>query len=244
MCQKSLLTKGNKEMNRFVELFKKKQFPLIVSIPQNDIDFAKAAQDNGADAVKVHTSVKHPASGIEFGPLNEEASKFEEIRKVLDTALGIVPGVGCDLEMDEIRQMADIGFDFFDAYISNITPLIMQEERLAPMLCVLPDHTVEEAVIAASLPHVVCIEADIVRHEGYGKRLSIEDCIKFHILSAEMSKPLIVPTQRNIRPEDIPSLYNVHAGGIMIGAIVTGMTVEGVAIATRAFREAIDVIAR
>jgi len=229
-------------MNRFVELFEKKTFPLIVSIPQNKIDFAKAAQDNGADAVKVHTSVIHPASGVEFGTLDEEAPKFEEIRKALDISMGIVPGVGVDLEMEEIERMVDLGFDFFNAFISSITPLIMKEVRLAPMLCVLPDHTIEEAAATASLPRVVCVEADIVRHDGYGKRLSVEDCIKYQNISSEMSKPLIVPTQRNIRPEEISFLLQLGVGGIMIGAIATGMTVAGVANATRAFRAAIDAL--
>jgi hypothetical protein len=227
-------------VNSFEELFKEKRFPLLVSLPRNGVDWALAAQDSGADAIKVHTSVTHPASGVDFPTLEEEASKFEAMRKVLKIPMGVVPGVGVELERKEIDRMVELSFDFFDAFISQITPLILLEERIAPMLCILPDHTVEEAAIASSLPRVVCMEADIVRHEGYGKRASIEDLVRYKILSAAMSKPLVVPTQRALRPEEVPLLAEAGAGALMIGAVVTGMTLDGVSKATRAFRESID----
>lgn len=227
-------------MNKFDELFKKDQFSLIVSLPGHGEDWAKAAQDNGADAIKVHTSVEHPASGVKFGSLDEEASVFEAMRKVLDIPFGIVPGIGVDLEKDEITKMADLGFDFFDAFLSRMTPLIFLEERLAPMLCVLPDHSVEQAVFAATLPRVVCMEADIVRHDGYGKRVSVEDLVGYKILAGAVEKPLVVPTQRNIQPEEVPLLADVGVGAVMIGAVVTGMSIEGVAEKTKAFRKVID----
>jgi hypothetical protein len=229
-------------MNSFEELFKRDPFPLIVSLPGHGVDWALAAQDNGADAVKVHTSVRHPASGVDFGALEEEAPTFEAMRESLTIPMGIVPGVGVDLERAEIDRMVEIGFDFFDAFISHITPLIMEEKRLAPMLCILPDHTVEEAMATASLPRVVCVEADIVGHDGYGKRASLEDFVRYKILASAISKPLVVPTQRALRPEEVPFLAEMGVGALMIGAIVTNMTVEGVAKATRAFRDAIDSI--
>lgn len=227
-------------MNRFRKLFAQNEFPLIVSLPGHSVDWALAAQDNGADAVKVHTSVEHPASGVKFGSLDQEAANFEKMRKVLNIPMGIVPGVGVDLEEKEINQMAGLGFDFFDAFISQITPLILTEKRLAPMLCILPDHSVAEAAAASSLPGVVCMEADIVRHEGYGKRMSVEDLIRYKLLTEALKAPLVVPSQRNLRPEEIPLLAEVGVGAVMIGAIVTGMTVEGVAKATQTFRKAID----
>lgn len=227
-------------MNRFEELFKKKKFPLLVSLPKHGVDWGLAAQDNGADAVKVHTSLSHPASGVAFPSLEQEAPTFEAMRKVLSIPMGVVPGVGVDLEKPEMDRMVELGFDFFDAFISQITPLIMLEKRIAPMLCILPDHTVEEAAAASSLPRVVCMEADIVRHEGYGKRASLEDIVRYKILSKALSTPLVVPTQRALLPDEVSLLAEVGAGSLMIGAVVTGMSVEGVAKATRAFRAAID----
>ena len=227
-------------MNRFAQMFEETQFPLIVSLPYNQLEFAQAAADSGADAIKMHTSVPHYASGTEFGNLEEEAPTFAAIREVVDLPLGIVPGVGSDLEIDEIRRMADLGFDFFDAFITNMTPLIWQEARLAPMLCVLPHHTLEETTVTASLPRIVCLEADIVEHSGYGARLCVEDCVTYKRISHAIKVPLVVPTQRAIRPEEVGFLAEMGVGSIMIGAIVTGTTVEGVVEMTRRFRAAID----
>jgi len=227
-------------MNKFDELFKKDQFTLIVSLPGHGTDWAKAAQDNGADAIKVHTSVEHPASGVKFGSLDEEAPKFEAMRKILTIPFGVVPGVGANLEHKEITKMADLGFDFFDAFINQISPIILLEERMAPMFCILPDHSVDQAVFAARLPRVVCMEADIVRHDGYGKRVTVEDLVGYKILTEALDKPLVVPTQRNILPEEVPMLAEAGASALMIGAIVTGMTVGGVAKATKVFRKVID----
>ncbi|NIN94084.1 MAG: hypothetical protein GTO49_03655, partial [Anaerolineae bacterium] len=92
---------------------------------------------------------------VNFGSLEEEAPTFESMRGIFKIPMGVVPGKGTDLEREEIERLVEIGFDFFDAFISQITPLIMEEERLAPMLCILPNHTVHEAAAAASLPQVV-----------------------------------------------------------------------------------------
>lgn len=227
-------------MNRFKELFRKSHFPLIVSLPQHGVDWAIAAQDNGADAIKVHTSLTHPASGIAFGSLDEEASTFAAMRSVLTIPMGVVPGSGADLEKREIDQMVEVGFDFFDAFISQITPLILEEDRLAPMLCLLPHHTVEDAKAVASLPRVACVEADIVPHEEYGKRATVEDFVRYRMLAAAMDKPLVVPTQRTLRPEEVPLLARMGAGALMIGAVVTGTTLDGLVGTVRAFRDAID----
>lgn len=231
-------------MNKFDNIFTKGKFLLIVSLPDHGVDWALAAQDNGADAIKVHTSVEHAASGIKFGSLDEEATTFSQMRKVLTVPFGVVPGIGSDLEKEEITKMADLGFDFFDAFISNITPMILLEERLAPMLCVLPEHTIEQAVMTSTLPRVVCLEADIVHHDGYGQRVTVEDIVGYKLLAQSIKKPLVVPTQRNLRPEEVPLLAEIGVGALMIGTVVTGLTLEGVAETTKAFRKVIDQINR
>lgn len=227
-------------MNRFQRMLERNSFSLIVSLTRNDVDLAKVAQDNGADAVKVHTCVAHQASGVRFGSLQEEASVFEVMRKALNIAMGIVPGVGVDLEWPEIKRMGDMGFDFFDAHISSISPLILDETRLAPMLSISPQHTIEEATVAASLPTVTCLEAGIVPHEGYGQRASLDDFVQYGVLASAVGKPVVVPTERRLLPEEVPVLAAFGVRAIMIGAVVTGMTAEGLARATRAFRDAID----
>ena len=49
---------------RFVQLMDQRKFTLVVSLPSNDLELAKAALEGGADAVKVHCNVWHRASEI------------------------------------------------------------------------------------------------------------------------------------------------------------------------------------
>ena len=52
----------------------------------------------------------------------------------------------------------------------------------------------------------------------------------------------MIPTQRAIRPYDLPFLARTGARGLVIGAIVTGHEPESVQEATAAFRRAIDAL--
>lgn len=64
---------------------------LFVSLPANDVRLAKAALEEGADALKVHFNVGHRASGNQFGPLGSYADVFGQIRAAFDGPFGVVP---------------------------------------------------------------------------------------------------------------------------------------------------------
>lgn len=61
---------------------------LFISLPANDVRLAKAALEEGADALKVHFNVGHRASGTHFGPLEGYEDIFSEIRSTFDGPLG------------------------------------------------------------------------------------------------------------------------------------------------------------
>ena len=56
---------------KFKELIEGNKFSLVVSLPSNNLELAKAALDGGAQAVKVHCNVWHRASGHTFGTYAE-----------------------------------------------------------------------------------------------------------------------------------------------------------------------------
>ena len=64
---------------------------LIVSLPRNDRDLARAAIDSGADLLKVHVNVHHRASGTAFGSLQEEMDRLNAILD-LHVPTGLVVG--------------------------------------------------------------------------------------------------------------------------------------------------------
>ena len=56
---------------QFKEMIRQNKFSLVVSLPSNDLELAKAALEGGAQAVKVHCNVWHRASGHTFGSYAE-----------------------------------------------------------------------------------------------------------------------------------------------------------------------------
>ena len=74
----------------------------------------------------------------------------------------------------------------------------------------------------------------------YGQPLCMRDLLRYHALAHATPLPVIVPTQRMIRPEEVKALAQTGIHGLMIGAVVTGRTEESIRKAVRSFREAID----
>jgi hypothetical protein len=54
-------------MSTLYDLMKAGSFPLVVSLPRNDLDLANAAVAGGAQGIKVHLNGYHRASGVVFG---------------------------------------------------------------------------------------------------------------------------------------------------------------------------------
>ena len=77
----------------FVELLSDRKFTLVVSLPANDLNLAKAALEGGADAVKVHCNVWHRASGHTFGTFEENKDFLKDLISLCgDVPVGLVPG--------------------------------------------------------------------------------------------------------------------------------------------------------
>lgn len=231
-------------MSRFVELLRSRKMTMIVSLPHNEPELAQAALEAGADVLKMHINVVHHASGTHFGSLAEEG---DGLKKILALAgkrgcpCGIVPGAAPVIREPEIRELAALGFDFISAYGHHLAPGVLGLSEVARMVA--PDYTYSQSEMAAlgELP-VDVVEASVIPPDGYGLPLSVRDLLGYRKIVEWTGKPVVVPTQRAIQPEDIAALAEVGVKAIMIGAVVTGETAGAVAGATRRFRRAVDAL--
>ena len=108
-----------------------KKLTLIVSLPANDVELAKAAIEAGADMVKIHLNVEHRASKTRFGSLQEELENVKAIRDLCNThniSLGIVAGGHNEIPMSEIDGIMENGFEFISLYDKHMNPLIMKKD--------------------------------------------------------------------------------------------------------------------
>jgi hypothetical protein len=214
---------------------------LLVSLPANDVELAKAALDGGAAGLKVHINITHAAAGVHFGSLAQEAATIERI-VALGLPVGIVPGDGSKMiAPDELARLAELGLDFCDVYLSAMPAWLLSAEGPGIMVAVgTGDMLMERLASLAVLAGVHMIEASIIPHDGYGHPLSVGDLCDYTTAVRTFSpvrRPVIVPTQRRILPDDLPALAGTGIRGLLIGAIVTGKDAAGIESATRLYAE-------
>lgn len=218
-------------------------FGLLVSLPRNDVDLARAALDAGADALKAHIGLEHFASGLNTGSLDEEEDALREI-VALGNPVGIVPGVGEGMaDREEMLRLGEIGIDFFDLYATDMPAwmLSISDCPMSVMVAFSADcrpWALVESVRPTGRPDM--IEASIVPHEGYGGPLTAADISSYAEIAHRAPQPVIVPTQKKIRPDEVGPLIDAGVAGLLIGAIVTGADADSLAAATEQFRASID----
>ena len=229
-------------MKRLLEVIKEKGFCLIVSLPKNSSNLAKAAQRGGADALKVHINVEHQANKTKFGSFKEEEENLKKIILAVSIPVGIMPGaerVATEKEMEEIAQL---GFDFFDIY-SHYAPLYLLKSPLGKMIALHHTYNLKE-VERLGILGAEALEASIIMPSGYGKRLNLNDLAKYSVLVKTINIPVIVPTEREIHPLEVPQLKEVGVKGIMIGAVVTGKKEDSIEKKTGEFKRVVDKISK
>lgn len=227
-------------MSRFVTKAEKNRFSLCVSIPRNHPDMAAAAEAGGADGLKVHLNVKHPASGHVFGNFARERKNIESVLKKVALPVGVVPGAEKKATLAELHLMSELGIDFFDIFAHDM-PLDYLQSSLGKMVCIDGRYYANDLKRLADLGAQV-FEASVIPHEGYGKPIAFSDLVRWKELTANLDIPLLVSTQRKINPDECRILQEIGVRGVMIGVVVTGETAKGVEAATRAFRNVIEAL--
>lgn len=221
------------------------KFTLVVSLPSNNLELAKAALEGGAQAIKVHCNVWHRASGHTFGTYAENRDFLRELIALCgEIPVGLVPGAAeAFISREERLELEEMGLGFFSAY-SRYLPCHMMESRvLTKMVAIDSDYT-QGTLDAVRDSDIDVLECSIQPGENYGADLCYADILRYSDIAAKTGKPCLIPTQRNIRPSEVRHLYQAGCKAIMIGAIVMGKEpgAEQVRTATAAFREAVEAL--
>lgn len=225
---------------RLSQLLAANAMTLIASLPENSADLARAAVEGGADVIKVHINVVHHASGTRFGSLEEER---ERLVAVLEAAggvpVGIVPGGRPGIDRGDLEPLIEMGFDFVSAYAAHLSAACLTIRGIGKMVALDSFYVLEDAA-AMACAGVDVLEASIIPHDGYGRLLTAADVLRYAALARAFGGPVVVPTQRNIRPDDVRALMGAGVRGLMIGAVVAGKDPASFGAATRLYRRVID----
>ena len=217
-------------------------FTLMVSLPKNSPELARAAVDAGAQCLKVHINCHHFASDTRFGSWAEEKAIFSEIKEICgDIPLGLVTGEENQPNADDLAEISSFGFDFWDLFCRYTPPEFLGLPNMGKMVAI---DSSWEPWLVESLAQlgVDVIESSIIPRDQYRGDLNLEDLARYARLARSSSMPILIPTQRAIKPTQIPYLQQAGAAGITIGAVVTGLEASSLASTTAAFRQAIDAL--
>ena len=225
-------------MNQLRDRLTSHEWTLLVSLPKNDPELALAALEAGARGLKIHVNVDHFASGTHFGSFEAERESLAAICALAREAgvnVGGVPGAsGRFASPADFAGLAAIGVDYFDAYPADTPAWVFAQRDLDIMLAAYHGYVPAQFARFESLGMKLC-EASILAHEDYGKPLSALDLALYAELTATLTVPVIVPSQKKIMPGDVPALRRTGVKGLLIGAIVTGRDAKSLAEATRSF---------
>ena len=225
-------------MNEFTKLFEKRRPVLIMSLPANDPALCRAAFEEGADVVKVHINVEHRASGTHFGRLAQEGQALRQMLSEAKGPMGLVPGASLEAVRMDIQEASEMGFAFFSTYIHHM-PVLETPVPQAWMAACDGSYELWE-IERLEQAGAQVLEASVMPGAEYGQPLSMRDVVRYSAIAAHTSLPMVIPTHRFIRPQELPALRDAGMKGIMIGAVVTGRTEESIRSAAVAFRNAID----
>jgi hypothetical protein len=222
---------------KFRTLLAEGRFALIASLPANDPGLARAAWDNGADAVKIHINVNHRAGGVCFGSFDEERPGLEKILNAARGPVGIVPGAEPAAAEADLEKVLTAGFDFISLYAHH-SPLSLLDQGITRMLAADYSYSLDEIKGLASMADI--FEASIIRADNYGERLTLRDLTLYKNISALLDVPVVVPTQKKILPGEAAGLFRAGVSAIMIGAVSAGKTPEEFGRKTAEFRKVMD----
>ncbi|MBX5162207.1 MULTISPECIES: hypothetical protein [unclassified Rhizobium] len=205
-------------------------FPVIVSLARHDLDLARAALRAGAFALKVHLNAYHRATGTTFGSFAQERPFFEKLA-TLGVPLLVMAGQTNVPSAQEMDALADLGFEGFNIYISDMQPHLWQS-KLRPMPALGERSTEEEFRKILKIPGAM-MEASIAAFADYGKPLDETDLARYRAIVAKAGIPVIAPSQKKFTAEDMPKLKAAGIAAALLGVIVTGTTPESMEAAVR-----------
>lgn len=223
----------------YLSILKRGRPALIASLPGNRPDLAKAAVECGADVIKVHMNLRHRASGLHFGTFEEEKGALQQIVALAKGPCGIVAGNSVEDVERDCWKARDLGYSFVSLYAAATPLSVLAAPGLVKMVALACDYTLEDV---RCLPQIGAdvLEASIMKPETYGQRLTAAELLQYSALCRESRLPVVIPTQRAVRPAEVGQLAACGAAGIMVGAMVTGTEEDSLRRSVAAFRNEID----
>jgi hypothetical protein len=206
-------------MSKLLEMMSKKKMTLIVQLPENDIEMAKAAEAAGADALVVN-----------------KGEKQSEIMKEVKIPVGI--DLSLEEKLDEKKIKENEKYDFINFHFDSLTA-ITKRIKTGKIIALSNSYTLDK-IIGVENVGAQAIDAAIVPLSQGHRDLVVGDLQNYIAIAISSGLPVIIPTQRTIKPSEVAIIADTGAKGLLLTKVVLGESVKSIEKALKEYRAAAD----
>jgi len=206
-------------MSKLLELLSKKKMTLIVQLPENSIELAKLAEAEGADALVIK---------------NEE--NISDILKAVKIPVGV--DLSMEQALDEKQVKACDKFDFINFHFGSL-PAAAKRTKPGKIITLNEEYTLDK-MIGVEDTGAQAIDAAIIPVSQRSRELIVGDLQNYIAIAISSGLPVIIPTQRVIKPSEVAIISDTGAKGILLTEVVLGNDPKSMEKALREYRMAAD----
>lgn len=205
----------------------------------NSRDYAIACEEAGADSVLFHLN-QDVGGGVRFAGLEIEEDSIKDSLSVLKIPTGISIGDTRALLYEDWEAIAEMGFSFVNMFAHQLPTFVWSDQRFEKLVSIGPGYILEQVKALAEFDSVSAIVAALTPSQGLGLPFTMLDGTTLKLVTKLANKPVYVPTQRGIRPQDIKLLKELGCEGLLLSSTVYGDSVESCKTNVSRFREEIS----
>lgn len=201
---------------------------VIVELPSNSLELARAAVEGGADSVIAQLYNEHPVTHAYTGGLELEASALKDMVEQLSVPVGLHLGSEGRVMKDEWKKIAEIGIDYIAASIISIPPYVLGQNDLSKIIYLPTGLPFEHYRSIGSFDGIIAIsfEASSQTQPDPQFRLNALDLLNLETVSKLSSIPVLFRASQDVEEEDIRLIIARGCSGVIVDPAFTGSTSE------------------
>ncbi len=206
-------------------LFASRKFLLFGDLHLNSRDFAVACEESGADCVIFHLN-QDVGGGVRFAGLEIEEDSIRDSLSVLKIPAGISIGDTRIMLEEDWQAIARMGFSFVNMLAHQLPSFIWEDSTMEKIVSVGPGYILEQVKTLSEFDSVSAVVAALTPNQGIGLPFTMLDGTTLKLVTRLSSKPVFVPTQRDIRLQDLKLLRELGCSGLLATSTVYGQSVD------------------
>lgn len=216
-----ILLARKKALGKITDILKSR-FAIISNLYTNSAQLALASEEGGADAIELNLNLEESGTGVRYGTIDLEEHAISEVIGSVKVPVGIRIGDTPMIRREEWEKIVSTGIDYVKMMAHHMPSYVYNDERICKIISVGSGYVLEQVEILAHDGRIGAIEAAIISPQVFRLPLTLLDITTYALITRRASKPVIVPTQKYIEPNDLRILKKIGIEGLVINYTITG----------------------